>query len=246
MMATLKKFLLKATRPDLDAERAYDMWSDSYDRQRGNLMLDLDELIFAKLIEGMDLANKKIADIGCGTGRHWQKIYAKKPKLLMGFDVSEGMLQHLKKKYPTAMVVQSIDNLLSNEPDGSIDCIVSTLTIAHIKNIEEAILHWCRVLKKGGDLVITDFHPGMLARGGRRSFSHAGKSLAVLNYIHPLHQVKNIFARHGLKVIEQSEKWIDETVRPYYEAQNALAVYERFMGLPVIYGLHLKKQLVSK
>jgi hypothetical protein len=35
-------------------------------------------------------------------------------------------------------------------------------------------------------------------------------------------------------------------VRSYYEAQNALSVYDRYAGMPVIYGIHLKKQRAAE
>jgi ubiquinone/menaquinone biosynthesis C-methylase UbiE len=225
---------------------AYDFWSVSYDSQPGNLMLDLDEMIFTDLIKNIDLKNKRVADIGCGTGRHWQKIYEKNPAIVMGFDVSAGMLHQLMGKFPFAITQLTTDNLLKTLPDSFADCLVTTLTIAHIKSIEEAIASWSRVLKNGGDLVITDFHPSMLARGGKRSFRHETRSLSVINYIHPLEKVKKIFNKYGLAVIKEVERKVNEEVRPYYEAQNALPVYDRFKGMPIIYGLHLKKQRAAE
>jgi ubiquinone/menaquinone biosynthesis C-methylase UbiE len=243
MLTTIKRLLQKASFPESEkgTVEAYDIWSFSYDVQPGNLMLDLDELIFSGLIKKIDLKNKVIADIGCGTGRHWQKLYEKKPAMIMGFDVSPGMLHQLRSKFPTAITQLTKDNLLKSVADSSVDCIVSTLTVAHIKNIEEAIASWSRVLKKDGDLVITDFHPSMLARGGKRSFQHDGKSLSVVNYVHALDKVKKIRYTNGLTTIKQEERKVNEDVRSYYESQNALHVYERFNGMPIIYGLHLKK-----
>ncbi len=221
---------------------AYDIWSESYDLQPGNLMLDLDERIFSGLIEHLILYDKTIADVGCGTGRHWEKLYAKKPTQLMGFDISGGMLNQLKQKYPDAIFKLTQDNLLESVADSSIDCLISTLTIAHIENIDEAIAAWSRVLKTGGDLVITDFHPKALANGGTRSFQHQGRSLSVTNYIHPLEKLQNIFNKYDLIVLRKEEINVNEQVRPYYESQNALSIYDRFMGIPIIYGLHLKKR----
>ena len=229
-----------------DVVVAYDIWSDSYDCQPGNLMLDLDELIFAGLIKDIDLRNKKVADIGCGTGRHWQKIYEKTPGVLLGFDVSPGMLKQLIRKFPSAITQLTADNLLKSITDSSIDCLVTTLTIAHIKNIEEAISSWSRVLKNGGDLIITDFHPTMLTKGGKRSFKYEHGSLSVINYTHPLEKVKKILLKYGLHVIRHVERIVDEEVKPYYDAQNALPVYYRFQGTPIIYGLHLKKQSATE
>jgi ubiquinone/menaquinone biosynthesis C-methylase UbiE len=248
MMTIIKNLLQKTSSPPLklNVVEAYNFWSDSYDRQPGNLMLDLDEVLFAELIKEIDLKNKRIADIGCGTGRHWPKIYEKKPAIVMGFDVSAGMLQQLIRKFPSAVTQLTTDNLLKNVPDLFADCLVTTLTIAHIKNINEAIASWSRVLKNGGDLVITDFHPSMLAKGGKRSFRHGARNLSVINHIHPLDKVKNAFRKYGLTVVNEVERNVNEEVRPYYEAQNALPVYNRFKGLPIIYGLHLKKHCAAE
>jgi ubiquinone/menaquinone biosynthesis C-methylase UbiE len=248
MIPSIKNLLRKAGSrlSDKDAVEAYDIWSDSYDAQPGNLMLDLDEMIFTGLMKDIDLKNKTVADIGCGTGRHWQKIYEKSPAVVMGFDVSAGMLHQLIQKFPHAITQRTTDNLLKNVPDSSVDLLVTTLTIAHIKNIEEAMYAWSRILKNEGDLVITDFHPIMLGKGGKRSFRHDGRSLSVVNYVHPLEKVKKIFSQHGLTVVEQVERKVNEEVRSYYEAQNALSVYDRYAGMPVIYGIHLKKQRAAE
>jgi ubiquinone/menaquinone biosynthesis C-methylase UbiE len=235
-----KKLSLGST--DLLPKKAYDIWSESYDFQPDNLMLILDERIFSTLIGPISLRDKNVADIGCGTGRHWEKIYAKKPAHLSGFDISAGMLQRLKLKYPDAILQLTHDNLLKSVGDAVIDCLISTLTIAHIKNIEEAIASWARVLKTDGDLIVTDFHPTSLANGGMRSFRYQGRNLSVTNYIHSLEKLQDIFNRHDLMVVNREEINVDEKVKPYYESQNALSVYERFIGIPIIYGLHLKKR----
>jgi ubiquinone/menaquinone biosynthesis C-methylase UbiE len=244
MITTLKNFLQKTgfAKSELNAEQAYEIWSANYDKQPGNLMLDLDELIFSNLIKNIDFNNKKVADIGCGTGRHWQKIYGKNPSVVTGFDVSCGMLDQLKNKFPSAITQKTNDNLLAMVQDSAMDVIVSTLTIAHIRNIEEAITSWSRILKNEGDLVITDFHPSMLEKGGKRSFNHEGRSLYVRNYTHSLGKIKKAFNNSGLILIQEEERKVNEEVRSYYESQNALPVYERFKGMPIIYGLHLRKQ----
>ncbi len=243
MIATIKNFLQRAVFPEIarNPVQAYEIWSETYDQQPGNLMLDLDEEIFTNLIEDTDLRNKGVADIGCGTGRHWRKIYQKQPAFLMGFDVSQGMLKQLLRKYPAALTQHITDNSLKQVPDEFIDCLVTTLTIAHIENIEVAIAAWSRVLKSGGDLIITDFHPEMLANGGKRSFSHEGRSLSVVNFIHPLEKLKKIFTKYELTILRTEERKVDQSVKIYYESQGAMTVFNRFFGIPIIYGIHLKK-----
>ena len=80
---------------DKEPEAAYNLWADSYDSQPDNLMLAMDEEVFSGLLNNINIKNKIIADVGCGTGRHWKKIFDQKPKIIIGFDVSEGMLNIL-------------------------------------------------------------------------------------------------------------------------------------------------------
>lgn len=228
-------------RKDTDPEAAYNLWAGSYDSQPDNLMLALDEEVFSGLLNHIIIKNKIIADVGCGTGRHWKKILGNEPKKLIGFDVSDEMLKMLQQKFPYAETHRIINNKLEGLQNESCDCIISTLTIAHIQNAEEAITEWNRVLKPGGQMIITDYHPLALAKGGKRTFRHNDETVAVKNYVHTLEDLKNIAKQLGLQVSRSIEKPIDESARPYYEKQNALAVFEIWKGVPIIYGMYLIK-----
>ncbi len=225
-----------------EPREAYDVWALAYDNQPGNLMLDLDEQITGEFLAGKELAGKTVADIGCGTGRHWKKIFLKSPARLVGFDVSTGMLEKLKEKFPAAETFLLKDNRLQGLANSSCDLLISTLTIAHIENIEEAFSEWNRVLKTGAGIWITENHPEALAKGGQRTFKHEGKLIAVKNYIHSFEKIRALAGQLGWKEIRFTEKIIDDSVKSYYEKQNALAVFEKFRGVRVIYGIHLKKE----
>lgn len=220
---------------------AYDLWAATYDSQPGNLMLDLDESIFCKLLGNIDIAGKHVADIGCGTGRHWPVISKQNPASLTGFDVSAGMLKKLKEKYPLALTHEIVDNNFSTINDASFDVIVSTLTIAHIENIEEAMQAWCRMLNDDGEIIITDFHPDALASGGKRTFKHKNAQISVQNFIHPINTIKQLLLKKNFVAVHEEARRVDESVKNYYEKKDALHVYEKFKGFRIIYGIHFKK-----
>lgn len=247
MLQELKKYLPKRLFntyiPQKDAGTAYDIWSANYDNQPGNLMLDLDEIVFTRLLKQICLTGKNIADIGCGTGRHWAKIMQHQPASLAGFDVSAGMLDRLKEKYPEADTHLINNDLMPQIRTGNFDVIVSTLTMAHIKNLEEALLTWCRIIDHNGEILITDFHPDALAIGGKRTFKHGNKHIAVRNFVHKLDYIKAVFALKNWEVVNEDQIIIDETLKHYYERQNAVHVYNKFKGMPIIYGLRLKQQV---
>jgi ubiquinone/menaquinone biosynthesis C-methylase UbiE len=220
---------------------AYDLWAQSYDVQPGNLMLDLDEEVFTDLLSSIDLTGKQVADIGCGTGRHWSKLFNGNPAGVTGFDVSAGMLKRLEQKFPGAKTNQITDNLFSDVKTATYDVIVSTLTVAHIEKIDEALQAWSRILKHDGDIIITDFHPNALAFGGKRTFQHNNSSISIQNFVHYVYDIEGILSRHGFRRVNKLEKKIDESVKHYYEAKNALPVYEKFKDARIIYGIHLTR-----
>jgi ubiquinone/menaquinone biosynthesis C-methylase UbiE len=237
----IRRRVWPTTIEDKDVVAAYNIWAENYDWQPGNLMLTMDEILFIKLLEGLSLENKTIADIGCGTGRHWGKIFQQNPASLTGFDVSQGMLKKLNDKFPEAKTYVITDNHFEDIADDTYDAILSTLTVAHIKDIEDALQTWCRITKKHADIIITDFHPNALASGGKRTFRHGDKHIAVQNFVHTTDIIKQILLKNGFTVTTHQEIKVDETVKHYYEQQNALHVYEKFKGQPIIYGIHFKR-----
>jgi ubiquinone/menaquinone biosynthesis C-methylase UbiE len=239
IIARLKKILFPLK--EQDPGPAYDLWAAGYDNQPGNLMLDLDETVFSELLDNITIKGKVIADIGCGTGRHWKKIYAHWPARLIGYDVSAGMLNKLQEKFPGAETFFLKDDLLPQLPDASCDIILSTLTLAHIPSVEIAMQEWQRVLKPGGQVLITDYHPEALAKGGKRTFKHEGKTVAVKNHIHSLEKIRGLAKQLGWKEIRFTERVIDDSVKGYYEKQNALLLFDSFINVPIIFGIHLNK-----
>lgn len=238
---TVRRIYRRFTQKITDAEKAYDLWASSYDHQPGNLMLDLDEALITRFLETVPVSEQVIADIGCGTGRHWPKILERKPASLTGFDVSQKMLAQLQKKYPNAITHQLDKSGNLNVKDESVNLIVSTLTIAHMPNIETALTEWNRVLVKGGNIIITDYHPVALSKRANRTFSHEGKTIVVRNYVHPISNINELAASLNLKKIAFTEQVIDESMRPYYEKKNALHLYRQFYGTPIIFAIHFKK-----
>jgi ubiquinone/menaquinone biosynthesis C-methylase UbiE len=243
LFTKLKKFFFK-TR-DTSPEQAYDLWAKAYDSQPDNLMLALDELVFAELLQQTTPEGKLVVDVGCGTGRHWKKIYDRHPEKLIGYDVSEGMLGMLAAKFPASVTFKLTGNKLAELADHSVDLVISTLTIAHIKNADEALQEWNRILKPGGLVIITDYHPTALQRGGKRTFKHDEKTISIVNHVHSIKELGAIAGQLHWQQLRLIEKEIDDSVKPYYEKQHALAAFEQFKGVPIIYGILFKKTDVT-
>jgi ubiquinone/menaquinone biosynthesis C-methylase UbiE len=223
------------------AGEAYKVWAQTYDDENDNLMLHYDKIILTELISQIKLKGKVILDYGCGTGRNWNDLLINNPAKLIGCDLSPEMLDKLKSKIRNAETYLMNNEKLYFLNKNDCDVIVSTLVIAHIKNIEELFTEWNRVMKVSGDIVITDFHPDILERGGSRTFKHGNESVTIENYFHSIPEIEKLLSSFGFKIVGRIEKIIDESVKHFYERHNALHVYERFKGLPFIYGIHMSR-----
>jgi len=238
LISSTVKFSSKKTYSAADA---YRIWADTYDLEQDNLMLYYDKIILNELISQIKLKGKVILDYGCGTGRNWEYLLKYNPAKIIGCDVSPEMLSKLKLKHLNAetYLVKSDRPTFLN--DNQCDVILSTLVVAHIKNIMELFAEWNRVIKTSGDIIITDFHPTLLAKGGSRTFKHENESITIENFIYPITEIERSLSSFGFRTVNLIEKKIEDDVKYFYEKHNALNVYEKFKGIPFIYGIHMSR-----
>jgi ubiquinone/menaquinone biosynthesis C-methylase UbiE len=225
----------------LEPAAAYDLWAAQYDRQPANLVLHLDEAVFTELVVQVDLENKTVVDIGCGTGRHWGRLLERKPLALVGYDVSAEMLKCLRRKFPEAKAWLLRNGRLEETADDSVDSIVSTLTIAHMDDLPGRLREWNRVLKKNASILVTDYHPTALEKGADRTFTHNGETIAIKSRVYGVEELRRWTAELGWREMAFTERKIDEAVKHYYARQQALHLYERFRDTPIVYGMLLMK-----
>ncbi|OFY93395.1 MAG: hypothetical protein A3K10_07735 [Bacteroidetes bacterium RIFCSPLOWO2_12_FULL_31_6] len=227
-------------RQSLNSADAYNKWAENYDEEQNNLMLYYDKIILSAILNKVDPTGKNILDYGCGTGRNWKEIL-NNSGMITGCDISKEMLERLKIKYPDADVHLLKNDKLTFLPDNSVDILISTLVVAHIKNLEPIFIEWDRVIKENGEIIITDFHPTLLEKGGERTFNHKNEIFKIKNYIHNISEIVNLLGKFGFRRIQLIEQNINEEVRPFYESRNSVKVYEKFYNSPFIYGILLRR-----
>jgi ubiquinone/menaquinone biosynthesis C-methylase UbiE len=230
---------------DLDVAAGYDLWSGTYDTETDNLLIALDERIVRSLLERFDLRERRVIDVGCGTGRHWEAILWRGPTEVVGYDISQGMLGMLRRKYPGATAHQANAHCLQGARDASYDVLLSTLTLCHIPDLDVAVDEWARVLRPGGDLLVTDFHPAVSA-GSQCSFRHGTRTLTIELHVHPIESLREAAARNGIDLLALDEAIVDESTASYFRRANMLSTFERLKGLPLVYGAHLRKRGASR
>jgi SAM-dependent methyltransferase len=67
---------------------------------------------------------------------------------------------------------QRLDQPLPSDPD-SVDLVIAALVLCHLPQLDLVFADAYRVLRPGGHLLITDFHPAAIAHGWRTQFTRS-------------------------------------------------------------------------
>lgn len=95
--------------------------------------------------------NIRILNIGCGTGGTVPTL--EKYGTVYNIDVSEEAIKFMRKSGYNANLVES--NKLPKIKSDTYDLVVAFDVLEHIKNEQEALNEWSRVLKKNGMILLT-------------------------------------------------------------------------------------------
>ncbi|MCQ3930337.1 MAG: biotin synthase [Chloroflexi bacterium] len=162
------------------SQSAYAQWAKTYPAEAHNLLMQVEQTALLDLLP--PLQDKRVLDLGCGTGRWGKLALANGATDVIGLDNSLPMLQ--------AGILETIAQAeMSNLPlaSNSIDVMLCGLAMGHLTPtaMRRAISEMGRALKPGGVALISDFHPFQAWQGGQRTFTgDDGRTYAVEHYIH--------------------------------------------------------------
>jgi len=109
--------------------------------------------IYENIVKHSELENKKILEIGCGTGRI-SALLSKETNLLVAIDPDENAIQKAKANIPGVdFKVGSGEKL--NFSDNFFDGVIFTLSLHH-QNSRKALREASRVVKTGGKILIIE------------------------------------------------------------------------------------------
>jgi SAM-dependent methyltransferase len=124
-------------------------------------------------------------DAACGTGRY-AEFLVRRGHRVIGVDSSPDMLARARRRVPDGEFrVGELDRLPL--PDDSVDVIVCALALVHVPRLEPVLAEFARVLRPGGDLVISDVHHELVTRGSViTARGPAGEPCVAATYRHQL------------------------------------------------------------
>lgn len=162
----------------------YARWAASYAPGR-NPLIAVEEPRVAELLARLPIT--AALDAGAGTGRHALAL-ARQGIPVVALDQSPEMLVAVdraarEEQLPVTTIVASLDRPLPL-PDERFDLVICALVLTHVAELAGAIGEFGRVLRPGGYLLVTDFHPAAVARGWRTDCHRPGVSYLLPNAAH--------------------------------------------------------------
>jgi ubiquinone/menaquinone biosynthesis C-methylase UbiE len=197
---------LRLDVPSEDVQSGYARWARAYDTA-ANPLIRVEQPAVQALIDALPPGSA--LDAACGTGRHARYLHARGHRVI-GVDASAAMLDVARQALPDADL--RIGNLTALPLESaSVDLAVCSLALTHCEDLGPPILELARVVRPGGRLVISDFHPLQLMIGGSAFFIDAdGRAGHVRSYAHRHEDYFAAFTAAGLAVRGCIEPRLDE------------------------------------
>lgn len=141
-------------------EAAYAQWAASYDHE-GNGLFDLDEPLIDAIVG--DVPRGRAIDAACGTGRI-AVLLAAHGFAVTAIDSSPAMLERARARNGEVdFVVGELTDLPVRT--GGADLAVTGLALTHVVDLAGVYTEFARVLRPGGDLVVSDVHEDLVFLG---------------------------------------------------------------------------------
>jgi malonyl-CoA O-methyltransferase len=217
----------------IGTREGYDRWSEIYDLD-GNPLIALEEKHFPEILG--EVRGLRIADIGCGTGRHAARLAVSGARVI-AIDFSAGMIRKAREKFGASEVAFAVADISRTLPmdDRSFDRVICCLVLDHIHDVASLFRELKRICKVDGFIAISVMHPAMMLREVQAQFHDPATGATVRPRSAP-NQVSdyvNAATAAGLRIDHMSEHVVDaEVARDYPRAM-------KYLGWPMLLLMRL-------
>jgi ubiquinone/menaquinone biosynthesis C-methylase UbiE len=216
-----------------DVEEGYTLWAPRYDGP--NPAIEAEQPIVHGLLA--DAPRGVALDAACGTGRHASKLVELGYRVI-GVDATEAMLAIAREKVPSAEFRPGRLEQLPVE-DASVDVVTCALALTHVRRLEPVMREFSRVLRPGGQAVLSDIHPVAAMTGAIAGFP--GEDITqgipfVVNLIHQISEYIAAFNAGGLSILDCLEIEVSESMLPLFPSHAVFpdATRQAFLGSPYL------------
>lgn len=137
--------------------------SPKYDLLNRVLSMGIDISWRKKAVKMLEKEQPKlILDVATGTADFALEALSLQPDKIIGVDISEGMLNLGKEKIAKMNLTHKIELQMGDSErllfaDETFDAVIVSFGVRNFENLEKGLQDICRVLKKGGTLIVLEF-----------------------------------------------------------------------------------------
>ncbi|MEU6410854.1 methyltransferase domain-containing protein [Microbispora sp. NPDC046933] len=191
---------------DIETREGYDLWAETYE-DSPNPVVAIDARHTMGILAPRP--GERVLDAGCGTGRNLAAMIDAGAHPT-GIDYSSGMLGVARLRHPEVPVHEADLEAPYPFPDETFDAVLCALVAEHLDRPLDALREMRRVLRPGGRLVLSVFHPDMAAAGVTARFEKDGVVYRLGANPYTIDDYEKLFAEAGFHLKNRHEFAGDE------------------------------------
>ena len=209
----------------------YDLWAQAYDGTP-NPLVSLDRRHTLDVLSPRPL--ERILDAGCGTGAHVRAI-GEAGARPVGVDFSRGMLRVARRANRSVPFVQADLNRGLPVDRAVFDALLCALVSEHLHRLAIFLADSYAVLRAGGRLVFSAFHPEIAASGVEANFECDGTEYRLGAEPHTTDDYLGRIEDAGFRDLRWREHQVDQLI------VDEIPWAEKYLGQPLLFTVEARR-----
>lgn len=216
----------------------YERWAPIYDHTP-NPLLACEERYLLPLF--LEVRNKRMLDLACGTGRWLEKLAAEGCERGVGVDCSSAMLRVAAAKDEIAgrLALASCDHLPFRS--AIFDLAICSFALGHIGDLGSFVLELARVTKSGADVFVSDLHSDAYTRGWRVGFRDESSSVQIEMLPRAVEEIVEAFHTEGFECLTCLPLCLGDSEREIFIRAGKAHSFAEACRLPAVLICHFKR-----
>jgi ubiquinone/menaquinone biosynthesis C-methylase UbiE len=207
---------------DAATREAYGHWAPLYPPEPHNPLMRAEQRVMLEYCP--DVSGRRVLDLACGSGRYARIFEQRGAAMVIGLDFCLPMLGQVRGAHRVCASMMQLPFAAD-----TFDVVVSGLAVGHAPDLHAWMYEAARVLRHGGTLLYSDFHPDA-APHFRRSFSDQKlRTWTVPHHRHDLPAQASALQCAGLAVAVTREIRVGVELNEAFA--NSDSFYEQWHGL---------------
>jgi ubiquinone/menaquinone biosynthesis C-methylase UbiE len=226
-------FVNHRLNPTSATREAYERWAPRYPPVAHNPLMRIEQEVM--LEQWPAVAGCRALDLACGTGRYAKLLAEAKAQHVVALDFCAPMLRQVANASRVQASMMQLPFV-----NGAFDVVVSGLALSHATEVREWMTEISRVLRPGGVLLYSDFHPEAARAGLTRSFKDQNEqTCTVPHYCYDLAVQMEAVGAAGLTMDMVREVRVGIELREPFPRSDEF--YRRWHGLPITLIVRARK-----